>query len=166
MDTSINNIPLQDNSKLINIMANNFAQVSFVGNTALTPIPTAGTFSKIVVTGAGVNTNALNFTYTTDGKLTYLGANGNFNLSVRVYFKHDGQTTNRELRLTVYKNGAAIDSNYSKIPNDGVVYTNLSFGSTVALNTNDYLEVMVSNGDTIDNVIINRMSIQAILKQS
>ena len=165
MDTSITNIPLQDNSKLINIMANNFAQVSFVGNTALTPIPTAGTFSKIVVTGAGVNTNALNFTYT-DGKLAYQGANGNFNLSVRVYFKHDGQTTNRELRLTVYKNGVAIDSNYNKIPNDGVGYTNLSFGSVVALNTNDYVEVMVSNGDTTDNVIVNRMSIQLTLKQN
>ena len=146
-------------------MANNFAQVSFVGNTALTPIPTAGTFSKIVVTGAGVNTNALNFTYT-DGKLAYQGANGNFNLSVRVYFKHDGQTTNRELRLTVYKNGVAIDSNYNKIPNDGVGYTNLSFGSVVALNTNDYVEVMVSNGDTTDNVIVNRMSIQLTLKQN
>ena len=165
MDTSVNNIPLQDNSKLINIMANNFAQVTFIGNTALTPIPAAGTFSKMVVTGAAMNTNALNFTYT-DGKLAYQGANGNFNLSVRVYFKHDGQSANRELRLTVYKNGAAIDSNYSKIPNDGVVYTNLSFGSIVALNTSDYLEVMVSDGDTTDNVIVNRMSIQLTLKQS
>ncbi len=166
MNTSITNIPLQDNSKLINIMVNNFAQVSFAGNTALTPIPAAGTFSKIVVTGAGVNTNVLNFTYAADGKLSYQGANGNFNLSIRVYFKHDGQTGNRELRLTIYKNGTAIDSNYSKIPNDGVGYTNLSFGSVVALNTDDYIEVMVSNGDTTDNVIVNRMSIQAILKQS
>src|SRR6185437_15948812 len=100
------------------ITMNSFAEVSFSGNQTVTPVAAQGAFAKIITGNAGYQMSLFNFVFA-DNRLTYQGADGNFNAFVLALAAHDGQTIARELRLTIYKNGIAIGQAYGKVSSSG-----------------------------------------------
>src|SRR6185437_5886064 len=145
------------------ITMNSFAEVSFSGNQAVTPVTAQGAFVKIITGNAGYQMSLYNFTFD-DNRLTYQGADVNFNVFVLTLIAHDGQTTARELRLTIYKNGAAIGQAYGKISSSGtLLFKAVNFSATLALTKGDYIEAMVSNGDGTERILVINLKLSLIM---
>ena len=146
------------------ITMNSFAEVSFSGNQAATPVAVKGAFVKAVVQNAACQTSLYNFVFA-DNRLTYQGADGNFNAFVLALAAHDGQTITRELRLSIYKNGIAIGQAYGKVSSSGtILFKPVNFSAVLALTKGDYLEAMVSNGDGTEGILVSNLKLSLISK--
>jgi len=129
-----------------------YGQVTIHGNSTATAI--AATNTPVLVAGTWVVGSVSNFTATTGGRLTYTGApDYTAGIVVSVTLK-PATANNQTLIAHIAKNGTVIsEAKISRIV-DAASSANVSLSYNVALSTNDYVELYVSNGSSTDNIVV------------
>jgi len=138
------------------IMKNYFAEFSFSSNQETTKINGAGTYERINAGTAGYLINMLGFSFS-DNKLTYLGDSVKFNCSLLALISM-GSSEEREIRITIYKNGLPIRNGYGKILVAGNSSNKaVSFSTELDLDKGDTIEARIANaGGTEEITVINQ----------
>ena len=144
------------------ISANNYAEVSFSGNSMVTSA--SGAFKKAMVENAAFQITMFGFSFS-DHKLIYEGPDKNFMANILALVCHADSLEEREIRITVFKNGIPINENYGKVNSTGnSLYKAVSFSFETSLSTGDYLEVMVCNPSGTEGIIVKNSKLTIICK--
>jgi hypothetical protein len=129
-----------------------YGQVTIHGNSTATTIATAST--PVLVAGTWTAGTVSNFTATTGGRLTYTGTPDYTAGIVASVTLSPDTANNQTITVHIAKNGTVIsEAKISRIV-DAADSANVSLNYNVALETNDYVELYVSNDTSTDDVVV------------
>lgn len=143
----------------MDITANSYAEISFGGNKTPTAIPAPGTFEKATVSNAVFQIAMYNFIFS-DYRLIYQGNEKLFMANLLALVSHEDNISEREIRLTIFKNGSPVSEHFGKVLSPGnFISKAVSFSAEVSLTSGDYLEAMVSNGSGLEQVTVSDLKL-------
>ena len=159
-DNATGDISAQDLRDMLVSLQNDHGEMS-VTSAIETSIASADTFYPVLGTQA-LSSDAQNFTMPTNGRLTYTGNEvRTFHIAVSLSIVSAGN--NKVYEFTVGKNGSALTA-----PTQArKIATGADVGSTAlhaftTMDTNDYLELMISNTTDTTNATLNYANLFAM----
>jgi hypothetical protein len=136
----------------IQITANRYAQISFMGNQSLTD--TTGGYHKIGIGIPAFHIQLFGFSFS-GNKLTYQGENKTCKASTLTLLCHEGTEVEREIRISIYKNGSPVNENFGKVSSTGSnIFKAVSFDCEIDLSSGDEIEAMISNSNGIEKITV------------
>jgi len=141
--------------------SSNIAQYYMQGNATSTTIASSGTFVKIAgTTTTGSYVEKFDVT-TTDNKAIYTGSLTGFYKVHVISACTSGN--NKELEVAIYKNGAILTPSRSKGTTSGTGKAeNLACQDIVELETDDYIEIYITNNTGTTNITVEDLNVTII----
>lgn len=162
-----NSITEQDMRDLIVSMRPAYGECSMQGNSTATTISATSTFYKVAGTTALTSGGHLvDDASSTSNRLRYTGAAVK-TFMVQATFSFDASSNNQVLVYKLYKyddsgvSGAVIDESQMTMDYHGE-QINGTIQALVSLDTNDYVELHVSNSTSTTDVTVKDLNMQAI----
>ena len=148
-------------SSAINTLTKAYCSIFMKGNTVTTNTANINTFYKANGT-TSLNLSA-NFASAVTNRITYTGP-GSLRAQVFVNATFSSSTANLPYKVTIYKNGAAINAlaNQSNFITMTTFSSSTSVCSIIPLSTNDYLEVFIASGIGSVNLTLTDLNFMAV----
>lgn len=135
--------------------------LSLNANTTATDISVAGT--AVLIAGTWTVVAEENFTGTTAGRLTYIGAEtSDFAVDASVTFEPASGSSKIHCSLTLYKNGSAQAASKRITSTLGSVSSAVAMPYYIQMAQNDYLELYVANEDTTTDLVITNANFRVM----
>ena len=154
-DNTQGNISPQDIRDMVISISSVHGKQYFTGSTTETIISTSGTYVKIAGTTIGnLSDPASVNTTSTSNRLVYTGVSTrHFLINATVSLRTTG--TNQEVDAKLYYNGIEmVDTEAHVTIKAGGDLATLSIHGDIVMNTNDYIEVWVTNDTSTNNIVV------------
>ncbi|HXA02022.1 MAG TPA: hypothetical protein VNW99_08540 [Cytophagaceae bacterium] len=134
----------------VDITANKYAQVSFMGNQDLTD---AGEeYKRIAIGSPAFQIQLFGFSFS-GNKLIYQGENKTCRAFLLALVCHEGDQVERELRVSIFKNGVPATESFGKVISTGSnVFKAVSFETEISLSSGDEIEAVIYNSNGMEKV--------------
>jgi hypothetical protein len=134
------------------IMANKYAQFSFMGNQSLTD--TTGGYRKIAIGIPAFHIQLFGFSFS-GNQLIYQGENRTCKASTLALLCHEGIEVEREIRIRINKNGIPASEGFGKVNSTGGnIFKAVSFDVEIDLTAGDVIEAVISNSNGNEKVTV------------